>query len=83
LYLIAEIPVGEQWKDTKNGETIRSFFVQACCRKTDSEKITHWKKTENPKCTVIPKTTFAKSAVAENTKNTKMPGAKTLVYQGF
>jgi len=29
------------------------------------------------------KTTFAKSAVAENTKNMKMPGAKTLIYQGF
>ena len=59
------------------------FSYRPVAEKTDSEKITHWKKTENPKCTVIPKTTFAKSAVAENTKNTKMPGAKTLVYQGF
>ena len=48
--------------------------------KTDSNKIARWKKTENPKCTVMKKTTFAKSAVAENTK---MPGAKTLAYQGF
>lgn len=59
------------------------FSYRPVAEKTDSDKITHWKKTENSKCTVMQKTTFVKSAVAENTKNTKMPGAKTLIYQGF
>ena len=59
------------------------FPYRPVAEKTDSNKIARWKKTENPKCTVMKKTTFAKSAVAENTKNMKMPDAKTLIYQGF